>query len=135
MAWMSALALSEGVTHVALWGIHYEHDIEHERQRGCCEYWVGLLEGRGVQVVIPEGCPVTKSPGWLYGYESHDEAVHKRATKNVSPTVVKPHTSLTIVPEAATSTLHPRADVDYDAERWQAGLEGRMPLIAGKPAW
>jgi hypothetical protein len=136
MAWMSALALSEGVTHLALWGIHYEHDIEHERQRGCCEYWIGFLEGRGVHVVIPEANPVCKNPPWLYGYESHEDAIHKRATTNgASPTVVKPHTSLVVVPETQTSTLHPRADVEYDTERWQAGIEGRVPMIAGKPAW
>jgi hypothetical protein len=45
----------KGSPTIGLWGIHYEHDIEHERQRACCEYWVGFLEGRGVQVVIPEG--------------------------------------------------------------------------------
>jgi hypothetical protein len=32
-AWMIALAMSEGVTHLGLWGINYGHDTEYEIQR------------------------------------------------------------------------------------------------------
>jgi hypothetical protein len=73
-AWMIALALTEGVTHIGFFGIHYEHSSERDWQRAGCEYWMGMAEGRGVQLVIPEQCPLLRRPKLLYGYESHDKA-------------------------------------------------------------
>lgn len=70
-AWMIALALMEGVTHLGLFGVHYAFHTEYEEQRANCELWVGVALGRGVQMVIPEGCPVAREPTALYGYESH----------------------------------------------------------------
>lgn len=72
-AWMIALALTEGVTHVGVFGIHYASDAEHAAQRAGFEYWLGVAEGKGVQLVIPDGNPVLRTPSRLYGYESHDE--------------------------------------------------------------
>jgi hypothetical protein len=69
--WMIALALTEGVTHLGFYGIHYDHQDERGWQLACAEYWVGLAEGRGVQIAIPPGSPLLRNP-LLYGYESHD---------------------------------------------------------------
>lgn len=74
-AWMTALALMEGVTHLGFFGIHYSNDSEYAAQRAGCEYWMGLAEGRGVQVVLPEGNPLLRTPSRLYGYESHPNGV------------------------------------------------------------
>jgi hypothetical protein len=71
-AWMIALALTEGVTHLGFFGIHYASADERDWQRAGCEYWMGVAEGRGVQIVLPPGCPLLAEPGKLYGYESHD---------------------------------------------------------------
>jgi hypothetical protein len=70
-AYMIALALSEGVTHLGLYGIHYSAEPEREEQRTNAELWVGIAYGRGVHVVIPDGCPIARTPKDLYGYESH----------------------------------------------------------------
>ena len=72
-AWMIALALTEGVTHIGLFGVHYANDQEHAAQRAGAEYWLGVAEGRGVTLVLPEGNPILRTPSRLYGYESHDE--------------------------------------------------------------
>jgi hypothetical protein len=69
--WMIALALTEGVTHLGLFGIHYSHKDERGWQLACAEYWIGFAEGRGVQIVIPPDSPLLKNQR-LYGYESHD---------------------------------------------------------------
>jgi len=69
--WMIALALTEGVTHLGFYGIHYAHEDERGWQLACAEYWIGLAEGRGVQIAIPPGSPLLRNPR-LYGYESHD---------------------------------------------------------------
>ena len=71
-AWMIALALTEGVTHIGFFGVHYSSDSEYAHQRPGCEYWMGQAEGRGVQIVLPPGNPMLRTPSRLYGYESHD---------------------------------------------------------------
>ena len=72
-AWMIALALTEGVTHLGFFGVHYGHYTEYATQRAGCEYWIGQAEGRGIQIVLPPGNPLLREPSRLYGYESHDE--------------------------------------------------------------
>jgi hypothetical protein len=71
VAYMIALALTEGVTHIALYGCHYDSDSEYGPQRGGAEYWCGVAEGRGVHVTIPPGCDLLNRPHLLYGYQSH----------------------------------------------------------------
>jgi hypothetical protein len=73
LAWMIALAFSEGVTHLALFGINYGHHTEYEIQRGSAEYWLGRAEERGVHLILPDECTLLQEPKGLYGYESHDD--------------------------------------------------------------
>jgi len=73
VAWMIALALTEGVSTIGLFGINYSSESEYMRQRGCCEYWLGRAAGLGVHVVLPEQCTLLREPSLLYGYDSHDE--------------------------------------------------------------
>ena len=73
LAYMIALALLEGVTHIAPYGCHYSSSSEYGPQRGCAEYWLGVAEGRGVQVLIPPLCDLLNKPHLLYGYQSHPE--------------------------------------------------------------
>lgn len=72
-AWMIALALTEGVSVIGLFGVNYSTESEYVRQRGSCEYWLGRAAGAGVRVVLPEQCTLLREPKLLYGYESHDE--------------------------------------------------------------
>ena len=72
-AWMIALAITEGATHIALYGINYGTEGEYVRQRGSAEYWLGQLDGRGIVTILPEQCTLLADPVLLYGYESHDE--------------------------------------------------------------
>lgn len=86
-AWMIALALTEGVTHLGFFGIHYAAADERGAQRPGCEYWMGVAEGKGVQLVMPSGCPLLREPIWLYGYENYQDgkplAIPKSLTKDV----------------------------------------------------
>jgi hypothetical protein len=68
---MIALALIEGVTHLGLWGIDYQHDSEYDEQRPNAELWVGIAIGMGVQIIIPAASPLCHEPTRIYGYESH----------------------------------------------------------------
>lgn len=93
VAWMIALAISEGATHLGLFGINYSSQSEYERQRGSAEYWLGQLDGRGITVYLPEQCSLLREPALLYGYESHDEKTGKLVSEYL-PKVWKPSESI-----------------------------------------
>lgn len=73
VAWMVALALTEGVTTLGFWGINYAIESEYVSQRSAAEYWIGVAHAHGVRIVLPEQCSLLRDPAPLYGYESHDE--------------------------------------------------------------
>ncbi|HUX00277.1 MAG TPA: hypothetical protein VMY35_04790 [Phycisphaerae bacterium] len=71
-AWMIGAALTEGVTHLGFFGVHYESNAEYRSQRAGCEWMMGVAFGRGVNLVLPPTSPLLSRPTWLYGYESHE---------------------------------------------------------------
>ena len=75
VAYMTALALIEGVTHIGIFGCDYNTNSEYGPQRGNAEYWLGIAEGRGVQVQIAPLCDLLGKPALLYGYESHPKGI------------------------------------------------------------
>jgi hypothetical protein len=140
-AWMIALALTEGVTHLGFYGIHYALDEEHKKQRAGCEFWLGYASGRGVQIVNPPGSPLMREPAWLYGYESHAGKVHARATnggKKPDMGIPPQNVAITIVENPTVESLRAvgRTDIKFSEERLRAQLEGRAPRMPnGQPAW
>lgn len=82
-AWMIALALIQGVTHIGLYGTHYAHDSEYRMQRANTERWVGIAEGRGVILICPKENPLCHEPAEDYAYESHDTPEKYEALKKV----------------------------------------------------
>lgn len=72
--YMVALALSEGVTHLGFYGVHYDCETERYDQLLTMKYWLGFAEGRGVQLVIPKGNPLFSRPSKMYGYQTHQSA-------------------------------------------------------------
>jgi hypothetical protein len=95
VAYMIALALTEGVTHLGFFGVNYSPDCEYGTQRGSTEYWMGRAEAVGVTLVMPDTCTLLADPKELYGYESHDEqgvlvdAYTKRVWTKKAPEAVK----------------------------------------------
>jgi len=116
-AWMMALALTEGVTHLGFYGIHYASSDERSHQRNGCEYWMGVCEGRGVHLVIAEGAPLLREPRLLYGYENY------KGGKQID--LPKPHkggfdpSKLTVLDMNSTAARPPLATLN----------------IGGGPAW
>lgn len=94
VAYMIALALTEGVTHLGFFGVNYSPDGEYGTQRGSTEYWMGRAEALGVHLVLPATCTLLADPKALYGYDSHDEqgtlveAYTKRVWTKTAPTTV-----------------------------------------------
>ena len=79
-AFQIALALIEGVQEIGLWGVDLPLGSPRERtvERACVEYWLGVAEGRGVTITLPEDCTMLWRP-WLYGYDYYQEDEHIKA--------------------------------------------------------
>jgi hypothetical protein len=59
LAWLFAyVALRPDIQTVGLYGIAQAHADEYIAHKPCSMYWLGRLRGQGVNVVLPEGCPL-----------------------------------------------------------------------------
>lgn len=118
VAWMIALAITEGATHLGLFGCEYAHKAERGRQRGSAEYWLGVFEGQGGHVVLPPGSTLMADPQELYGYQSHDE---KGKLRDSYRALVKPTAPGPAVPDIAGLTV-----IDPNSDK-------RPPLMSPPP--
>jgi hypothetical protein len=139
-AYMIALALMEGATHIGFFGVNYGKstdigaDCEYGVQRGSCEFWMGVAHGKGVQLVIPKGSTLLQDPPELYGYASHDEdgRLIPSYTKRtwMKPDMVKLAEAR---PKLANGLVKPTADILRQIEEEEAdntrpaGLLGPLP--------
>lgn len=57
---MIGLALLEGVDEIRVYGVNLASNSEYVEQRPCIEWLLGLAEGRGIKVDIPEDAPIFK---------------------------------------------------------------------------
>ena len=125
VAWMIALAMTEGVTHLGLFGCEYSHDFERGQQRGSAEFWLGMFEGGGGHVILPPGCSLLNDPSELYGYESHDEngrliASYRPKPRKPQITDAKGPNPLTILyPETAEGRIPLAKPPEGEAIAWE----------------
>jgi len=68
ISYMIAMAIAEGYTDIALYGVDMAHDTEYFCQRPSCEYFIGIAIGKGIRVEIPQAADLMKC-NFLYGYE------------------------------------------------------------------
>ena len=127
LAYMVALALMEGVTHLGIFGCDYHTGSEYGPQRGSAEYWLGVAEGRGVQVLIPPGCDLLGKPALLYGYESHPNGVrHPSYSFTLGPLTMggkKPVADdIQLIPSDHPSAP-PLRNIGVEPSPWPADLE------------
>ena len=73
-AYQIALAIAEGFTEIGLWGVDLDYGTTRERlaEKPCVEYWIGVAEGKGIHVTLPERASLCTRP-YLYGYSYHEE--------------------------------------------------------------
>lgn len=81
ISYMIALALEHGFKRIGLYGVdmavssQLRQQNEYGHQRPSCEYFIGIAEGRGVQVDIPDESDLLKT-NFLYSFEEHKEDAH-----------------------------------------------------------
>ena len=59
-AYALALAITEGVDEIKLYGVHDATEREYIEQRPCLEWLLGLAEGRGIKLVLPALSPLLR---------------------------------------------------------------------------
>ncbi|PCJ18006.1 MAG: hypothetical protein COB02_11800 [Candidatus Cloacimonadota bacterium] len=69
---LAFIFLYNEVEEVSLYGIDLTDDEEYQNQRPCAEYLLGLLQGKGIKIVIPDKSALLKS-SFLYGYQQKQE--------------------------------------------------------------
>lgn len=120
-AFMIALAMTEGVETIGVFGCEYQHGSEYAVQRGSLEYWLGRAEQAGIKLVLPNITndklqALLNYPRTLYGYGSHDaEGKLTGDYKRVEPATLTVQTTDGPIKRALTL-------IDMDS------AEGRPPL-------
>jgi hypothetical protein len=66
-AFMLAIAAMSGFEEIHLYGINLAIGDEYFFEKACCEWWIGLLEGRGIKVYVPNASSLLKQYR-RYGY-------------------------------------------------------------------
>lgn len=124
--YMIALALSEGVTHLGLFGVQYTSQVgdgvTRDEQLLAFKFWLGVAAGRGVSIVLPEGHPTFNIPAEVYGLESHSTKEKYEARLKATQVVPTDKGTERLVP-AATVPLKPLPKEYRDEaarERWMA---------------
>ena len=100
IAYMLALAIFEQVDKIGIWGVdmadHGEpgHADEYMYERPNCEYLLGFAKAKGIEIYLPEKCPLLKFSGQFplgtvipiyvkrYGYLSSPYSYYQIAGKN-----------------------------------------------------
>ena len=60
VAFMLALAIHQRYELIKVYGVDMAHGTEYLDQRNCVEYLAGIAKGRGIEVWVPETCPLFK---------------------------------------------------------------------------
>lgn len=77
ISWFIAMALMEGFEHIGVYGVDMAQHEEYAHQRPSCEYWIGVANGLGVTVEVPEESDLMKAAK-LYGYETHNGQMYRK---------------------------------------------------------
>lgn len=67
IAWEIAYAVMLGAEAIHVYGVDMAQDTEYAEQRPCCEFWMGIAKGRGIEVYVPPTSDLTKTIG-QYGF-------------------------------------------------------------------
>lgn len=63
IAYMLALAIAENPNKIGIYGVDMKGDDEYGYQKPNIEYLIGLAEGKGIEVIIPDESPLMKFNG------------------------------------------------------------------------
>jgi hypothetical protein len=94
ISWMIALAIMEGFKEIGIWGVDMavssplRQQNEYSHQRPSCEYFIGLAEGKGIKVHLPDECDLLKSR-FLYAIQDVQETAFNRKLVDMKQSMQK----------------------------------------------
>lgn len=71
LSWMFALAIHQGASEIALYGVDMSAQEEWEGQRSGCHYFISVARAMGIKVHIPHESDLLRPPP-LYGFREID---------------------------------------------------------------
>jgi hypothetical protein len=84
VSWLLALAIMMHPDWVGLYGVDMAQDhvlqAEYSEQRPSCEYFLGIMEAIGIELVLPGGSDLLKATH-LYGYEDSGPVLEKMSNR------------------------------------------------------
>jgi hypothetical protein len=84
ISWLLALAIMMHPEWLGIYGVDMAQDnvlqAEYSQQRPSCEYFLGIAEGQGITLDIPNGCDLLGG-SHLYGYEDSGRVLEKMGTR------------------------------------------------------
>lgn len=80
VSYMLALAILERPEKIGLWGVDLSSTTEYAEQKPSTWYLLGLAEGRGIELVIPDESDLLKVRS-LYGFEDEKEDIYTKKLK------------------------------------------------------
>jgi hypothetical protein len=92
ISWMIALAILEGFKEIGIYGVDMavssplRAQNEYSHQRPSCEYFIGLAEGRGIKVHLPDECDLLKSR-FLYAIDEPAENAFNKKLVDMQKTM------------------------------------------------
>ena len=69
---MIMYAIYQGFKEISVYGVDLSTDAEWSWQKPSCEYWLGVCNGLGIKLYIPQSSELLKC-GQIYGFESNNK--------------------------------------------------------------
>lgn len=82
ISWQLALAIDMGYKEIGIYGVNMATEDEYVSQRPSVEYFIGIAEGKGIKVIIPDESDMCKS--WFdYGFEDENLSILAKRLKHL----------------------------------------------------
>ena len=130
ISWLLALAIMMRPEWLGMYGVDMAQDnvlvAEYSEQRPSCEYFLGIAEGTGITLEIPNGCDLLGG-SHLYGYEDSGRVLEKMGSRFMELDVNKAqiHTQLQQIESQAaqlrgtiTKLDGAQAEITYWKKNW-----------------
>lgn len=120
ISYMLALAIMSNPEAIGVWGVDMELSGEYGHQRPSCEYFIGIADGRGIEVVVPERSDLCKARK-LYAFQDDRGFTAKIATKREHLRRVKQQIEREIMAKQieAAGAAGALEMIEYVAETWE----------------
>jgi hypothetical protein len=79
ISYMIAIAIMDGYKSIGIWGVDMAANGEYQHERPSVEYWIGLAQGMGIEVVLPKETELLKAR--FYGFEDDSDFMKKAQTR------------------------------------------------------